>query len=583
MGMYDMLIRGGTVVDGTGARAYKADVRVRDGFIAEIGAALEAGPRERIVDAAGCLVTPGFIETHNHFDAPMWWMPTLEPMPGYGVTTSINGNCGFSAAPVSDDAEVRLEMVKIFSFFEDIPIKPFLQVLPWDWRKWSEYRTSIETNLKMPVNFAAFAGHIAIRLAAMGMDAWERVATPAEIATMCGLLEDALKAGCLGLSSNLLDHDSRNRPVPSMLADDSEYEALLDVVARHPGATFQVIVDTFMRMTAVASMERVARLAAPRKIRTQWVGVATYDFQNHTGIREPLDKLHAHFKAEDLDFWTGFTHIPAASSISFFSSLVFAQSNNYVWNEIIVAKTDAEKIALLDDPAWRDRARESWDKTWPQSPMSRPHDLTLFDSQSGFGPVGVSLGDYMAETGIAHPSDALAEWLINNGMRSIVAIKPWTKSREMCLALFKDPRALGNIDDAGAHGQMLCGIGDHINLLTDFVRDTKELTIEEGIHNLTGKLAHFFGLRDRGVLKPGLRADIVVFDLNAVERRPVEKVYDVPDGEGGRTWRYSRDPAPMRLTLVNGVPTFDKGRFTGAFPGKVIGPLTAEAMALAAE
>jgi N-acyl-D-amino-acid deacylase len=293
--------------------------------------------------------------------------------------------------------------------------------------------------------------------------------------------------------------------------------------------------------------------------------------------------LHAHFKAEDLDFWTGFTHIPAASSISFFSSLVFAQSNNYVWNEIIVAKTEAEKLALLDDPAWRDRARESWHKTWPQSPMSRPHDLTLFDSQSGFGPVGVSLGDYMAETGIAHPSDALAEWLINNGMRSIVAIKPWTKSREMCLALFKDPRALGNIDDAGAHGQMLCGIGDHINLLTDFVRDTKELTIEEGIHNLTGKLAHFFGLRDRGVLKPGLRADIVVFDLNAVERRPVEKVYDVPDGEGGRTWRYSRDPAPMRLTLVNGVPTFDKGRFTGAFPGKVIGPLTAEAMALAAE
>jgi N-acyl-D-aspartate/D-glutamate deacylase len=129
---------------------------------------------------------------------------------------------------------------------------------------------------------------------------------------------------------------------------------------------------------------------------------------------------------------------------------------------------------------------------------------------------------------------------------------------------------------------MLCGIGDHINLLTDFVRDTNELTIEEGVYNLTGKLADYFGLRDRGMLKPGLRADIAVFDLNAVERRPVEKVYDVPDGEGGRTWRYSRDPAPMLLTLVNGVPTFDKGRFTGAFPGKVVGPLTAEAMRLAA-
>src|ERR1700722_10436948 len=148
--MYDMVIRGGTVVDGTGGPAFKADVRIRDGFIDEIGAALEAGARERVVDAAGCLVTPGFIETHNHFDAPMWWMPTLDPMPGYGVTTSVNGNCGFTAAPVSDDPEVRLEMVKIFSFFEDIPIKPFMDVLPWDWRTWSEYKHSLQTRLKFP-------------------------------------------------------------------------------------------------------------------------------------------------------------------------------------------------------------------------------------------------------------------------------------------------------------------------------------------------------------------------------------------------------------------------------------------------
>jgi N-acyl-D-aspartate/D-glutamate deacylase len=132
MPAYNLLIRGGTVVDGTGAPARTADVRIRDGLITEVGPRLTAGPRERVIDAAGCYVTPGFIETHNHFDAPMWWMPTLDPMPGYGVTTSVNGNCGFSAAPVSDDPEVRLEMVKIFSFFEDIPIKPFVEVLPWD-------------------------------------------------------------------------------------------------------------------------------------------------------------------------------------------------------------------------------------------------------------------------------------------------------------------------------------------------------------------------------------------------------------------------------------------------------------------
>lgn len=143
------LIKGGTVVDGTGAPAYKADVRVTGDRIAEIGTGLERRGREQVIDAAGCYVAPGFMETHNHFDAPMWWLPSMEPMPGYGVTTSINGNCGFGAAPVSDDPLVREEAVKIFSFFEDIPEKPFLNRLPWDWKTWSEYRASVERNVKL--------------------------------------------------------------------------------------------------------------------------------------------------------------------------------------------------------------------------------------------------------------------------------------------------------------------------------------------------------------------------------------------------------------------------------------------------
>jgi N-acyl-D-aspartate/D-glutamate deacylase len=580
---HKILIRGGIVVDGTGAPAIRADVRIHDGMIAEIGKDLAAGPRERVVDASGCYVTPGFIETHNHFDAPMWWMPTLDPMPGYGVTTSINGNCGFSAAPISADPEVRMEMVKIFSFFEDIPIEPFVEVLPWDWHTWSEYRRSIETRLRIPVNYAAFVGHIALRLAVMGLDAWDRAATPEEIERMCALLDDALSAGALGLSSNFNDHDSRDRPVPSFKADDAEFEALLDVLARYPGATFQVIVDIFMRMTGIASIERMATLCAKRPVRLQWLGVATYEFQDKMGIRAPIAAMHERFKAEGRDFWTSFTHVPASNSVSFTSSLIFAQSNNYVWHEVISAHTEDEKLALLEDPAWRARACESWDRMFAHSSMKQPENVTLAESESGFGPVGITLAAFMETKGIAHPSDALAEWLMDNGFRSTVSMKPWPKSREYCLSLFRDPRALGNVDDAGAHGQMLCGIGDHIHFLADFVRDSGDLTIEQGIFNLTGKLAGFFGLNDRGVLKVGKRADVAVFDLNEVERRQVEKVYDVPDGLGGRTWRYSRPPAPMRLTVVNGVPTFDRGRFTGAFPGKVIGPVGEEALQLAAE
>jgi len=576
------LIKGGMIVDGTGAAPFRADVRIANGIIAQIGPDLAPERRERVIDASGCYVTPGFIETHNHFDGPMWWMPTMEPMPGYGVTTSINGNCGFAAAPVHDDPAVRKEMVDIFSFFEDIPQKPFLDLLPWDWRRWSEYKASLERNVKIPVNYAAFVGHIAIRLAVMGMDAWERAATPAEIEAMCAHLEDALQAGALGLSSNLLDHDKKDRPVPSMKADDAEWAALLAVVARHPGRTVQVIVDYFMRMTGAASIERIARLAREAGVRVQVTGgVPTLQFQAPM-IAGAL-AAHEKRKADNRDdMWVSFGVNSITTVISFISSLTFAQSNNYVWNEIIEAKSEDEKFALLESAEWRARARESWGKTFPHSPLANAETIELFESETGAGPKGVRLAAYMRERGIDHPSDALAEWLLDNGVHSTLRLSDWDRHEETMRTLLRDPRAIGVNTDSGAHGKMFCGIGDNVLLLTKYVRDLGELRIEEAIHILTGKNAAHFGLTDRGEIKVGKYADIVVFNLDEIERRKDVKVYDVPDGEGGRTYRYSRAPAPMRLTMVNGVPTFDDGMFSGFFPGRYIGP-AAPVLAQAAE
>ena len=178
------LIRGGTVVDGTGAPAFRADVRIRDGVITDVAPGLEAAPGELVIDASGCHVAPGFIESHTHFDGTMWWQPDLDPLPGYGVTTVVMGNCGFALAPLPDDAAARAEVVKIFSFFEDIPERPFFENLPWDWKSWSEYKASLTKRVAVPTHYATFVGHIAIRLAAMGMDAWQRAATAAEIERM---------------------------------------------------------------------------------------------------------------------------------------------------------------------------------------------------------------------------------------------------------------------------------------------------------------------------------------------------------------------------------------------------------------
>ena len=568
--MSAILIKGGTVIDGSGAPAQKADVRVRDGLITAIAADLSPADGERVVDAKGCHVTPGFIESHTHFDGTIWWQPDMDPLPGYGVTTTIMGNCGFSAAPVHDDPAVRREMVGIFSFFEDIPEKPFLQELPWDWKTWPEYRQSMTSKVKTAANYGAFVGHIAIRLAAMGMDAWNRAATAEEITRMAGMLDEALAAGAMGLSTNFLDHDGNDRPVPTLLADDAEFTALIDVLARYPGTSLQVVLDTFMRMTAPDSTARLARLCAGKPVRVQWGGVPTLMFQKF--IQGPMIDLHEQFKKDGLDFWTGYAHTGLTSVLSVNRSLIFAQSNDYVWHEVVLTETEAGKLALLKDPAWRARARESWDtQAWEHAPMRNPDRLLLENSDNNHGPVGITLAEYARSLGVHH-SDAMAEWIVNNGIQSTVQMAPFDLDEDMIVRLIKDPNSVGNINDAPAHGQMLCGAGENLELITKYWRERGLITLEEAIYCMTGKLAGHFCLKDRGILREGMRADITVFHLDEIATRKKKKVHDVPDGDGGFIWRWTRDAAPMRLTLVNGVPTFENGAFTQALPGEMLSP-----------
>lgn len=576
--MNKTVILNGLVVDGTGSPAFSADVRISDGVIAEVAPGLTPAADETVVDATGCIVSPGFIESHTHFDGAMWWDEELDPLPGYGVTSLIMGNCGFSVAPVSDDEAARREVVGIFSFFEDIPEQPFLKSLPWDWRSWPEYRDSMVRNVKLPANYAAFCGHIALRLAVMGLEAWDRAATPAEVEQMCALLDEALAAGALGMSTNLFDHDGEDRPVPSLQADDHELQSLMAVISRHPGSTLQVIVDTFRNMTAPDTMRRIAKLSEGMPLRVQWAGLPTLVFQRDMmGIQAPLVELHEQFKREGRDFWTGYAHIAVTSTLSVQSSLIFAQSNDYVWHEVVTAEGDAAKEAVLRDPDWRARARESWDtKAFEFSPFpeGRAAHLLLMNSDNGVGPTHLTLGEYQEQIGAPHPSDAMAEWLLANGLQSTVTMPPFECDRDMVLSLMRDPYSVGNISDAGAHGQMLCGGGENVKLFTDFVR-SGDLTVEEAVYIQTGKLANHFGFHDRGVLQAGKRADLTVFNLDEVQEREMKRVYDVPDGKGGFTWRWSRDAAPMRLTMVNGEVTFDGQQSTPARPGEMLAPSVA--------
>jgi N-acyl-D-amino-acid deacylase len=572
------LIKNGTVVDGTGAPAYEADVRISKGRIVRIAPDLEVEGRERVVDATGCYVTPGFIEAHNHWDAGIFWTPLLEPNAAYGVTTTVNGNCAFSVAPMSADPQVRREMMDIFSYFEDIPVEAQAAMIPWDkWRTWSEYRNALEETVKFPVNFAAYTGHIPLRLTVMGLEAWDRAATPAELDQMCELLDDALAAGSLGLSSNVMDLDRAGRKVPSAMADETEWKALLAVLARYPDSMLQIIVDTIRTMDGDKQAERFGRMAAEAGARMIWLGMPTLQFQKD--IRPGFEAVHERFKAEGLEIWTQYGHVAPTIVFTIDNSITFGQQNNQVWQGLVNMDDEAEKFRLLEDPAWREAARASWDGMYAHSTMHDATSLTFIESESGAGPVGVTLEDYMQSAQIEHPSDALAEWILTNGLVSSIHKRTWAFDDDAVLALLTDPRAAGNASDGGAHGQILCGTGDSVYLLTEWVRDRGAISIEQAVHVQTGQLAECFRLHDRGVLEEGMIADVAVFALDEIERRPQEKAWDVPDGKGGRTYRYSRQPAPMRLTLCNGVATFDNGVVTGRLPGRFIGAGAPRALA----
>jgi N-acyl-D-amino-acid deacylase len=574
--MNDLLIKNGTVVDGTGAAGYRADVRIKDGIIAEIGEGLES-QNERVFDATGCYVTPGLIESHTHYDATVWWQADLDPLPGNGATTIIMGNCGFTCAPVSKDPKVREEMIKIFSFFEDIPAAPFRDEVKWDWTSWPEYKDSMARSVKLPTNYASYCGHVALRLAAMGHDAWERAATPEEISNMANMLDEALQAGALGLSSNLLDYDGEGRAIPSLVADDAEFAALINVLSLYPAATFQVIVDIFVRMTAPHSVERIARLCEGKDVRVQWAGLPTLEFQKKHGIQAQMTDIHERLKKGGRDFWAGHGHRAPTSVISINHSLVFAQSKAFVWHEVLQAKTEEQKIALLSDPDWRARARIDLEKNAiKQSALSDGDKLFFYNSDNGVGPINCTAADFGRELGV-HYSDAMAEWLVRNGLNSTVHMAPWPMDEETVIKLLNDPMAVGNISDAGAHGQMLCGGGENILLFTHYVKELGAISFEQAVHVMTGKLANHFNLSDRGEIKVGKKGDIAVFNLDEIKYRPMKKIFDVPDdnAKGGLTWRWTRDPAPMRLTLVNGVPTFENGSYTGKHPGQMLSPALA--------
>ena len=559
--MADLLVRGGTVADGTGAPMRRSDVRVRDGVIVEVGPDL-VPDGEAQIDAGGATVAPGFIDTHTHFDPVLWWDASADPMSLHGVTTVVQGNCSLSLAPLH--AADRAAVSDVFCFIEDLPLVAFEEHIPWNWTTWQQYRDAFNAR-GAAVNVVGLVGHSALRLYVMGQDALERAATPDERDALAAALAECLAAGAHGLSTSFADRDRNGRKVPSRLADDDEFVALARTLHDGSRNVLQFVPEPRQFEAKVDDIERVHRVCAGTDVRGTWVQLATGGMsaahvpflldqagrtqRDGAGVFPQVSPRRFDVRV-DIDRTMGFASMP-------------------LWNQW--AQSDRPtKIATLRDSDWRSRARDEWDATgFTSFPKGRMHKLRIVAvSNTALKRYeGVFFPTLQAEHPDQHECDVFADFVLANGCDiGLATVGLANEDVDALAALFRHPRTIVGASDAGAHLNSLCGAGDTSLLLQRHVHERGDFSLEHAVHILTQRPAQMFGVRDRGVVAPGYAADLVVFELDRITWPDDYLVNDTPGGAP----RLRRPWGGYRATIVNGAPTQIDGAPQPTMTGRML-------------
>ena len=523
--MYDLVIRNGTVVDGSGMPSYKADIAVSGNRIAKIGHVAEKGREE--VDASGKVVSPGFIDPHTHFDAQLLWDGYAKPALSHGVTTIVPGNCSLSLAPLK--AEHRMKLVGMFNQIEEMPYKAFKEGVVWDWETFSEYITRIRKGLA--INVAPLVGHSVIRLWVMGDAAMERTATAEEIAGMQGVLRECLDAGAVGLSTSYVDMDETLLPVPSRYADAGEVDALASVLAEY-GRILQIVPEFYDPDLTIARLDQLAEISLKYSIPTTFSPLFI-NADNAEAVERVMARVDEQF-ARGARVWPQVQTRPIDISFSFaVPSLIFIRMPG--WYKIMRFGTQDEIIAAFSDPENRKKLIA---EATPNMALWSFLTLRFAQTEANQKYVGKTLAEIGQMRGCT-ALEAMIDLSVEEKLDAhFMAANMGHNNDERVSAMLKHPRVHIGASDGGAHILSFSTYGDTGYLFSHFVRNLNAMSIEEAVKKVTSDTAGIWGIPDRGLIQKGYVADLVVFDAATIGRGEETYVQDVP-GDGKRYVRAS--------------------------------------------
>ena len=557
--MYDVLIRGGAVVDGTGAARRQADVGISGGRVVSIGRI--EGPAKQVLEAEGRVVAPGFVDVHTHYDAQAFWDTTLSPSPLHGVTTVVGGNCGFTVAPVTGAGTEYV--MRMLAKVEGMPLESLRQGLPWNWRTTGEYLDRLDGTLA--VNAGFLVGHSTLRRYVLGEEAVTRTSTPEELEGMARILQEALQAGALGFSSTWASthNDASGKPVPSRHADASELLALARVCGEVDGTSLEFIPTHGPFDREVAELLVGMSLAAQRPLNWNIMIVTA------ATLSAWLDKLEVSSEARR----RGAKVVGLVAADIPDARLNFASGNVLDalpgWAGAMALPLD-DKLALLSNP---ERRRHLHARSLEDSPMRHFAAWDAMVVVETFSPAtapytGRSVGE-IADVEGKQPFDALCDIACADHLRTVFTSPRGAMTAEDWKArasIWRDDRTVVGASDAGAHLDQISMFTFATSLLEKGVREQRVLSLEEAVRLLSDEPARLYGLRDRGRLVEGAWADVVVFDEDTVGPEAVYTRHDLPGGAG----RLYAGAYGIDSVLVNGIEIVDHGEMTDARPGTLL-------------